>query len=119
MSTPTATGSRAIDRFVFLLLLAVFAVASYRVVVYDRVTPARVEVVAVTADGTRRDLPVPGPLAGIRSDADQTEGLVRSLSDSDAARRLVPPGGRVEWYVRYSYNSLEFDRVRLVGSTRR
>lgn len=112
----TVTGSRKLDRILFAGFLGVMILASHRVLVYYHVTPTRVSVAAVAADGKRTALALPTSLKGVGRSIQNTEERICSFWKPPAARELTPPGGRLEWSVHYSIDSPRFDRVRILAS---
>ena len=106
-----ATPSRAIDGLLVAVLLAWMLGTAGSLRVYDRVTPTRVSVVAIGRDGTRTPEDTPSPLARVDHGIWRTRSRVEQFARSEPGRRLVPPGGRLEWTIHHSENSLRFDRA--------
>lgn len=103
----------------FGVLVLLLVASSLRLQVYAHVTVARVTAVAVAPTGARTPIPVPEGLRGVSSDVSGTAARVRRYARSTEARMLAPTGGRVEWYVRSSKDSLRFDRAERVATTGR
>jgi len=114
----TATGHRAVDLFVFILLIAWLFGTSERLRVYYQANPARVSVVAVAPDGERAAVATPEALAGVLGGPRVAEREIGAFVGSDAARDLTPPGARLEWTIHYSRNSPHMDRSRVFDPSR-
>jgi hypothetical protein len=95
-------------------MLALMALATPRILVYYHGTRTKVSVVAITANGKRSDLETPESLRGVGRGIRSAERRIRRFAETPAARALTPPGGRLEWSLHYSINSVRFDRVRIV-----
>lgn len=111
---PTVTRSRQLDRALFAAALVVMTLAGLRNPVYYRVTPTRVSVVAITADGTSAQVATPPSLEGVSDGVEKTVAAILRFSRTREARRLTPHGGYLRWSVTYSVDSARFDRVRTV-----
>lgn len=97
-SDDSATGSRRIDRAIFVALLLLVIASAPRILAYHRsaqLGPTTVRLVAVGAAGERFVLAVPQsiPDARIRVVAERIHAFV----ETPAGRALVPPQGRLEW----------------------
>ncbi len=112
----TVTGSRALDRILFVGMLALMGLATPRLRVYYHGRPTNVSVVAITVDGKRSTLETPESLQGGRRGMRSAERQIRSFAETPAARALTPPGGRLEWSLHYSINSTRSDHVRIIST---
>gem|GEM_PF-2198779 len=90
--------------------------ATSRLRVYHTATPSSVSVVAITAKGQRTLIEPPLSLAGVRNDHRYLERLIFEFSETPEAHALTPPGGQLEWSLRYSVNSLRFDRIHIINT---
>ena len=97
-------------------MLALMVLATPRILVYYRVTPTKVSVVAITPDGKRIALEAPESLQGVGSGIRSAERRIRSFAKTPTAQALTPLGGRLEWSLHYSINSARFDRVRIIST---
>lgn len=88
--------------------------AAPRFQVYHTATPTKVSVVAITVNAQRSPIETPASLAGVRNDTRHVERLIRDFSGTLEAHDLTPPGGQLEWSLRFSTNSLRFDRIHII-----
>jgi hypothetical protein len=110
----TITGSRAADIALFLMLAAAATVGSWRVRVYFRVTVAEVQATRIDADSSRHEIEVPADFVRTLAAVYRTEVLMNELaSRMELFSRRVAPASRMQWTVRYSYDSSRLDKVRV------
>jgi hypothetical protein len=118
-STPHATfvtGSRRLDLVLLAALAAVLLGSLPRLRVYYAVTLTEVHVVHVAPDGVRRELRTPEPFRQPRPGRMPPPALLAALEREIRAfmagpeGRALAPGGRVDWIIRWAYNSTRLDR---------
>jgi hypothetical protein len=110
----TVTGSRAADGALFLLLVVVAVVGSWRMQVYFRVTVAEIRATRIDADGSRHEIEVPANLGHTLAATHPPQVLLDELAPQmESIARREEPASRTEWTVRYSYNSSRLDHVRV------
>lgn len=114
--TPTLLGSTGRDVFVFVLILVLIIYTLPRLKVYYSATPCKVTLEKVTADGVATPMSLPEGLEGV----DRRKNILKKIqifSGSSEAARITPPGGRLEWTLKYSKNSLRYDQEKKIITT--
>ncbi|WP_435893020.1 hypothetical protein [Oceaniferula spumae] len=81
--------------------------------VYHTATPYKVTLRAITTDGTAELLELPDELRGVHRKKVILEKIQR-FSQSEEANHLTPHGGKLEWTLRYSKDSLRYDQERKI-----
>ncbi len=110
----TISGSRAVDRGLFLLLAAFAIVGSWRVRVYFRVTVAEVEALRIDDDGSRHRIELPANFARTMAATYPPEVLLDELGRrTELLARRNAPTSRTELIVHYSYDSSRLDQVQV------
>jgi hypothetical protein len=110
----TITGSRATDRAIFLMLAALAIVGSWRMRVYFKVTVAEVRATRIDADGSRHELGLPANFARIPAAQHSPNAMLDDLAARmELFARHEPATSRIQWTVRYSFNSSRLDHVRV------
>ena len=115
-----ALGRRAFDLAALGVVLAFFLATCFTLRVYYRVTVYEVSVERIDADGTRTKLETPNAVDQLilwHLEADEVLTRLRRAIDGwmegSGALREISEGARVEWTVRYSYNSARLDERRV------
>lgn len=101
------------DGVVFTIMLVALALGLSSLRVYYTATPYIVTLTAVKANDEAETLDLPSGLDGAHRKAVVLE-KIRVFSESAEASDLTPPGGRLEWVLRYSKDSLQYDQERRV-----
>jgi hypothetical protein len=114
MTRPTATGSRALDVVLIAGGIVWLLATSGPLRVYYEVTPARIRVSRVHADGTRETIETPAPLRGVGDGLGRARHRLLEFRASPAGRALERPGTRLEWWIEYSKDSPRLDRIEVV-----
>jgi hypothetical protein len=113
-SAAAITGSRQLDRALFLMLASVALVGCLRLRVYFRVTVAEVHATRIDADGSRHEIEVPANFVRMLAATYSTTVFMHGLaSRMEAFSHREAPAARIEWTVRYSYDSNRLDQVRV------
>jgi len=113
-------GNRRRDLLVAAGILAFLLAGSFIMRVYYRITVHEVEVVQVTASGSRTAIPTPEHIAKLHlwhltppELLDTLESQLNLLHQDGRWQRSISDGSRFEWTVRYSYNSPDLDESRV------
>ena len=116
-----ALGSRSRDLAAFGLVLVFLLGTSFTLRVYYRITVYEIELVRVAPDGSRTLLETPESIHALQLWHLPPESVLAHLeehfSDLAAGNRWrvdLLTGHRLEWTVRYSFNSAAMDRRRVL-----
>jgi hypothetical protein len=113
-SSATITGSRQLDIALFLMLATVALVGSWRLRVYFRVTVAEVHATRIDADGSRHEIELPANFARTLAATYSTTVFMHDLAvRMERFSHREAPAARIEWTMRYSYDSSRLDQVRV------
>jgi len=114
------TGSRQYDLLIFIVLACFVIVTSYRLRVYYQVTVFEVSVVRVDPEGARRVLQTPEQFRKMSS-VDKPSKVIPSLESgireyvsNHSSSLQTEPGTRLEWIIRYSFNSGLLNQQRVI-----
>lgn len=112
------TGSKRGDAILFLALACAIVLGGTRLRAYYRVTVAVIDVACVAADGTRRAVTTPESFRRAGSSVRPVH-TIPVLERRIRAYAREHPGGqrsdaRLEWMIRYSFNSTALDRRHVV-----
>ena len=111
------TVSHWCDLVIFLLLVGLIIVTSYRLRVYFRVTVVEVSLIRIAPNGIRQVLPTPKQFRRMWSATEPTrvalDLLERNINEYMYKSSLLShaePGTRFDWLIRYAFNSTLLDK---------
>lgn len=102
------------DYITFILILIVMLISSHRLKVYYQIVPTRISLTAISLDDRKsKPITLPSELRGTHSGINRTKRKIINFLKTDEGIKLKSSWGKLEWRIRYSVNSLNFDKVKI------